>query len=189
MRPGFVIIFLWGAWALSWVLASGWSNRTKKRLGLRGEVLHRLPLIAGVVLFAVPAHGYEGRLRLWHVGWAEAWGCVGLVAAGLAFTWWARIHLGRLWSGSITRKEEHRVVDTGPYAIVRHPIYSGILLAFLGTLLAKGTVLGLVGAGLAALGLFIKARLEERWLASELGVAYEEYRKRVPMLFPFGPRG
>ena len=189
MRPGLAILVLWGAWALSWVLASGWSNRTQTRAGLRAELAHRIPLVAGILIFAIPAHGYEGKLRLWHVGWVEAWSCAGAVAAGLAFSWWARIHLGRLWSGGITRKEEHRVVDSGPYAIVRHPIYTGVLLAFLGTMVAKGTIPGLAGAGLAAAGLVVKARLEERWLASELGAAYGDYRKRVPMLLPFGPRG
>jgi protein-S-isoprenylcysteine O-methyltransferase Ste14 len=129
-------------------------------------------------------------LRLWQVNAAGAWACCALLLAGFAFTWWARIHLGRLWSGAITRKEGHRLIDSGPYGIVRHPIYTGILVAIFGTMLAKGTVQGIAGALLAGLGLWIKARLEERWLASELGEAsYADYRRRVPMLLPFGPKG
>jgi protein-S-isoprenylcysteine O-methyltransferase Ste14 len=189
MRPGIAIVALWIAWAVSWVAAARWSGRTEKRLGMRIQASHRVPLIAGFVILAMPAHGYEGSLRLWHVTRAEAWGCVTLLVAGFAFAWWARLHLGRLWSGSITRKEDHRVVDSGPYGIVRHPIYSGMLLAILGTMLAKGTVPGVAGAALSALALWIKARMEERWLASELGEgAYAAYRRRVPMLLPF-PRG
>jgi protein-S-isoprenylcysteine O-methyltransferase Ste14 len=79
------------------------------------------------------------------------------------------------------------VIDTGPYAIVRHPIYTGILLAVLGTAAAKGTVLGLVGALTITLGVWLKALLEERWLRQELEPeAYDNYRRRVPMLLPFG---
>jgi protein-S-isoprenylcysteine O-methyltransferase Ste14 len=188
VRPGVVIEALWIAWAVSWLAAAGWSNRTEKRLG--SEATHRLPLIAGVVLLGIPAHHYEGPLRLWHVTLAQAWACAALLVAGFGFAWWARLHLGRLWSGTITRKEGHRVVDSGPYAIVRHPIYTGMLVAVLGTMLAKGTVQGVAGAALIVLALWIKARLEERWLASELGEgAYADYRRRVPMLVPFGPRG
>ena len=108
---------------------------------------------------------------------------------GFAFAWWARIAMGSLWSGRITRKPDHAILDTGPFGIVRHPIYTGILLAVLGTLLVKGTVLGMIGALLITVGLWMKARLEEYWLSAELGGAgYDAYRRRVPMLVPFGPR-
>lgn len=190
MSPGRVIVGLWVAWALSWLASAAWSNTTEKRAGMARELPYRLVLAVGGVLFAIPAHGYEGSLRLWQVDRAEAWACAAVLALGFAFCWWARVHLGRLWSGRITRKADHRVVDTGPYALVRHPIYTGILVAVLGTVVAKGTVLGVAGAVLLTVGLWMKARLEEEWLRSELGVdAYDSYRKRVPMLVPFGPRG
>ena len=64
----------------------------------------------------------------------------GLTLAGIAFTWWARIHLGRFWSNAITRKEGHRVIDTGPYGLVRHPIYTGLIGGMLATGVAVGTV-------------------------------------------------
>jgi len=95
----------------------------------------------------------------------------------------------RGWS-QLTRKADHRVVDSGPYAVVRHPIYSGLLLSLLATAAVKGTLLGLGGFALLLLGIWMKARLEERWLIQELGEgAYVDYRKRVPMLLPFGPKG
>ncbi|HEY3822476.1 MAG TPA: isoprenylcysteine carboxylmethyltransferase family protein [Polyangiaceae bacterium] len=190
MGPGQAIILLWIAWALSWLAAAWWSSSAQKAVGLGRELGYRVVLGAGGVLFAIPAHRYEGALRLWHVSLVAAWVCVALSFAGFAFTWWARIHLGRLWSGRITKKADHHIVDTGPYGIVRHPIYTGILLAVVATAAAKGTVLGMAGGSLIAVGLWMKARMEETWLRNELGVAaYDAYRRRVPMLLPFGPRG
>jgi len=189
MRPGLAIVLLWSGWVLSWVAAAWWSNRTEKRAGLGGEIRYRIPMHAGVLLMLVPAHGDEGPLRLWHIGWTGAWSCVALIAVGIAFAWWARIHLGRLWSGRITRKADHHVVDTGPYGLVRHPIYSGLLLALLATAAAKGTALGAAGFACLLGGIWLKARQEEQWLRQELGGgAYDDYRRRVPMLLPFGPK-
>ena len=98
------------------------------------------------------------------------------------------IHLGCLWSSAITRKEKHRLVDTGPYAFVRHPIYTGLIIALLATAAIEATLAALLGALLIALGLWVKARAEERFLSTELGPeTYEFYRCRVPMLVPFIP--
>jgi protein-S-isoprenylcysteine O-methyltransferase Ste14 len=139
MHPGLAIVALWVGWAASWAAAALWSNRTEKSVGIRKEAGYRVVLAIGGALFAVPAHGYDGVLRLWHVDAVAAWVCVAVIAGGFAFCWWARIHLGRLWSGQITKKTDHHVVDTGPYGIVRHPIYTGILTAVVATMAAKGT--------------------------------------------------
>jgi protein-S-isoprenylcysteine O-methyltransferase Ste14 len=188
-QPELAMVALWVAFALSWIAAMVWSDTAAQRLGFGRELPYRAVAILGGVLFAIPAHGYIGPLRLWHVTLIEAWICVGLIAAGFAFAWWARIHLGRLWSGNITAKANHRVVDTGPYGIVRHPIYTGILLAVYATMLAKGTVPGVAGAVLITLALWMKARLEEGFLREQLGTnAYDGYRRRVAMLIPFGPK-
>ena len=110
-----------------------------------------------------------------------------LCITGFAFAWWARLHLGRLWSAFVTRKADHRIIDTGPYGIVRHPIYTGIILAALALAIVKGTVYAVAGTLLATLGFWIKARLEEGFLREQLGAdAYDAYRRRVPMLLPFG---
>jgi len=108
----------------------------------------------------------------------------------LLFTWWARLGLGRLWSSSVTRKEGHRVIDTGPYAIVRHPIYTGLLAATLATAVAIGTWTALLAVACVGTGFWLKASIEEKFLAAEFGPDfYESYRRRVPMLIPFWPRG
>ena len=104
----------------------------------------------------------------------------------ISFTWWARIHLGRFWSNAITRKEDHNIVDSGPYRLVRHPIYTGLIVAILATGAAVATAESLLGALLISFGEWQKARMEERFLTTELGSeAYEAYRRRVPMIVPF----
>ena len=100
--------------------------------------------------------------------------------------WWARLHLGRLWSSGVTRKDGHHIVDSGPYAIVRHPIYTGLIGATAAAAIQAGTVAALAGVAVLSLGFWIKARLEERFLRGELGAeAYDSYRRRVPMLIWF----
>jgi protein-S-isoprenylcysteine O-methyltransferase Ste14 len=185
-----IIVGLWFVWAISWFVAALWSAPVEKRAGMGREWGHRAVTVVGALVLFVPAHGYEGALRLWHIGFAGAWAMVAVMVVGFAFAWWARIHLGRLWSGQITKKADHHVVDTGPYGMVRHPIYTGILLAAFATAVAKGTILGLVGAVILSVGLWMKGRIEEEWLRTELGPeVYDSYRRHVPMLVPFGPRG
>jgi protein-S-isoprenylcysteine O-methyltransferase Ste14 len=185
-----IIAALWIGFIVCWIALAAWSSKAEKRVGIGSELPYRIVLILGAIIFFIPAHGYHGPLRLWLVTRTEAWACVILVALGFAFSAWARVYLGPLWSGSITTKGDHRIVDTGPYGIVRHPIYTGILLAVLATAAAKGTVMGLTGALLITIGIWLKARLEESWLREQLGAgAYDAYCRKVSMLTPFGPKG
>lgn len=187
MRPGTAIALLWLIWVVTWAAAALWADPAQKRAGFRVEVRYRILWLVGAALLFIPAHGYEGRLRLWMPTIAEAWICVVLIAIGIAFAWWARLHLGRLWSGTITAKAGHHVVDTGPYRLVRHPIYTGLLVAILATMAAKGTVWGIVGTALLIIGIVTKAKLEEHFMRGELGSAYDNYARQVPMLVPFAP--
>ena len=175
----------WAAWALSWFAASWWSGHTARRASVGSELPSRLFVIAGVVLlFGLYPHVRAIELPLRRMGPAGDWLMVALTALGFLFAWWARLHLGRLWSATVTRKAEHRVVDSGPYAVVRHPIYTGIIVAALATAADRGTALGWVGAALMTCGWYLKARLEERFLGADLP-GYPEYARRVPMLVPF----
>jgi len=101
------------------------------------------------------------KSRLWQIGTPGIYLLAVLAAAGCLFTWWARLHLGRFWSSAITRKEGHRIIDTGPYGLVRHPIYTGLIGAMIATGIAIGTATGLLGTALIAYGLWQKARMEE----------------------------
>lgn len=190
MRPAVIFIAAWLAWGLSWLAAALWTARTERR-AVTGQIwLYRLLILLGAVALYHRTSQFLGAERLWSVGYDGAYALAGVAIAGFLFTWWARLHLGRLWSGAITRKEGHRIVDTGPYGLVRHPIYTGLLLATLVTAAVQATIPALAGFVLIALGLWLKARLEEAFLAEELGAqAYDDYRRRVPMLVPFGPTG
>ena len=191
MIPQLLTIVAWSAFVLSWVGAAFWADRAEKRPARREALLYRTVTVAGVVLLVAGGEQFSrGVDRLWSFEPVADYALVLVVLSGLAFTWWARLYLGRLWSSSVTKKADHRVVDTGPYAIVRHPIYTGIILACAATAAQLGTALAVAGVLVLSVGFWIKGRLEERFLRGQLGEgAYDAYRQKVPMLVPFGPRG
>ncbi len=185
LRPRIVFAAIWIAWIVSWIAAAFWSSRAEKRVRSWPTLVYKAAIVAGAVLLTPSAARTVSPKPLWAVGDDGAYVLAALTLAGLLFAWWARIHIGRLWSGSITRKQHHRVVDTGPYAVVRHPIYAGLIFALVATAIAQATAIALAGAALLAFGFWLKARAEERFLATELGAdAYAAYRRRVPMLMP-----
>jgi protein-S-isoprenylcysteine O-methyltransferase Ste14 len=108
--------------------------------------------------------------------------------AGLSFAVWARMILGQNWSGSVALKEGHRLILTGPYRLVRHPIYTGIIIGLAGTALAIGQVRGLVAVILLTATFLWKSRCEERLMLAEFGEEYIRYRREVNALVPFVPR-
>jgi protein-S-isoprenylcysteine O-methyltransferase Ste14 len=186
MRPTLLFAIIWIGWIVSWMAAALWSGRTEKRAPAMGGWAYSAAIVIGALLLLHLARRLLNETRLWHVGYGGAYALAAVTLAGLMFAWWARIHLGRLWSGAITRKEGHRVIDSGPYALVRHPIYTGLMVAIIATAAAQATPSGLIGAGLIVAGFWLKARAEERFLMAELGAdAYSAYRRRVPMLVPF----
>jgi protein-S-isoprenylcysteine O-methyltransferase Ste14 len=105
----------------------------------------------------------------------------------LAFAVWARRHIGSNWSGTVTVKTDHVLVRTGPYGWARHPIYTGLLTAILGTAIARGDLRGLLGVVLCTIAFVIKLRIEERWMREVFGEEYRRYSKEVPALVPFWP--
>lgn len=185
VRPRLLFAAFWIAWLVSWIAAALWVSRTEKRAFSWDTVLYQIIVLVGAALLTPWAARRLHMQMLWHVGYGGGMALALLTLAGLSFTWWARIHIGRLWSGTITRKQDHRVIDTGPYALVRHPIYTGLIFALFATAIAQAWISGLIGATLIAFGLWVKARIEERFLTAELGAdAYGAYRRRVPMLVP-----
>ncbi|HEX6463655.1 MAG TPA: isoprenylcysteine carboxylmethyltransferase family protein [Vicinamibacterales bacterium] len=182
--PEVVAIGLWIAWLILWWLAALWRERAAKQPPPTSQIMYRVLTIIGAVLLFQRIYP-PIDVQLWRAPDAIQWSLVGFVVAGLAFTWWARVHLGRLWSSNVGRKADHRIVDTGPYGVVRHPIYTGIMLAAAATAALRATVGAWIGMALVILGSYIKARLEERFLREQLGAEqYDGYAARVPMLVP-----
>jgi protein-S-isoprenylcysteine O-methyltransferase Ste14 len=188
MRTADVAMYVtWLAWWLSWMAAAAWRDRAASKPPWREQIGYRLLAMTGFfLLFGPYGHDVRSEILLWHLPAPAGWAMLAIACAGFAFAWWARLHLGRLWSSNVGRKADHRVVDTGPYGIVRHPIYTGITLASMATAALRGTAVSWLGAAVMTLGWYVKARLEERFLRDQLGAeAYGAYARRVPMLVPF----
>jgi len=184
--PTQLLALIWIVWLVSWAIGAFFSARTEKHVRTWDSRAYRIPILVGAVLLTPWTAQALDEQRLWNPGNVVVYILAALTLVGTLFTWWARIHLGRFWSNAITRKEGHRVIDTGPYGIVRHPIYTGLIGAMLATGIAVGTATALLGALLIGIGLWQKARMEESFLTTELGAdAYGSYCSRVPMLIPF----
>jgi len=188
MQPKIAIYLLWLVWWMSSIVAAVWVNPAIKRAVLTREILDKIfTLVGAALLFGVGTDHYDLVYQLWLPPMNEfGWAMVATVVIAFGFCWWARVELGPLWSSRITRRASHHIVDRGPYALVRHPTYLGIIIAALATAAVRGTPAAFIGVVLMTLGLFLKARVEEQFLREELGAqAYNGYAKRVPMLLPF----
>ena len=183
----YLFALMWGTWALYWLVASANVKISVRRESPASRLSHIAPLALAIMLLlgwprvGLPALGERFLPRAEWVFWAGAT----LTGGGLWFSVWARLHLGTNWSGTVTIKKEHELIATGPYRFVRHPIYTGLLVAFVGSAVARGDWRGALAVAIALLALWRKLKIEERWLALEFGDAYEAYRRRVATLVPF----
>jgi len=177
---------MWLAWAAYWWVLSRSVKTTVRREPVLRRLAHLVPLgIAGLLLWLphVPVRILEDRF-LPRTPWVFGAGAL-LAAAGLLFAVWARVHIGANWSGIVTIKQDHELIRSGPYAIVRHPIYSGLLLAFVGSAVARGEWRGVLAVAIVFGSFWPKLRFEERWMRQQFGQAYDDYRQRVRALIPF----
>ena len=186
--PSALLALIWIAWLLSWLIGAFFSAPTEKHVRTWDSRAYHIPIVIGALLLSPWTASILDEKPLWQIGTPGIYLLAVLTAAGCLFTWWARLHLGRFWSNAITRKEGHRIVETGPYGLVRHPIYTGLIGAMIATGIAAGTATAMLGTALIAFGLWQKARMEESFLTNELGAdAYVPYCRRVPMLVPLLP--
>jgi protein-S-isoprenylcysteine O-methyltransferase Ste14 len=177
---------LWLAWLAYWFLAAFNVKATRRRERFSSLILNRGLLVIGALLLAFERQRLPWlSARFLPPSAAFYWIGLALVAVGLAFSVWARRHLGRNWSGIVTVKQDHELVRSGPYGLVRHPIYTGLLLAILGTAVAIGEWRALIAFALMTIGLVLKLRTEERFMSETFGEQYALYRAEVPALIPF----
>jgi protein-S-isoprenylcysteine O-methyltransferase Ste14 len=183
------LYWLWGVWYASWLMSLLWAGQSSVKLRARSHIAYQIFTMAGLVALFGPPLAHRAPFLLWTVSEQTGWILFALTALAFAFCWWARLTMGKLWSGFVARSADHRIVDTGPFAIVRHPIYTGVIFAAFALAIDLGTLPALAGAALFLLAFWLKARVEEDFLRQELGPQdYDAYRRRVPMLVPFGPK-
>jgi protein-S-isoprenylcysteine O-methyltransferase Ste14 len=179
-------VFVWMALVVVWVVGALRTKRTVRRQSSASQLLYTAILVAGVYLIFAKQSGIPWLDRqLFPVTVPIA--LVGLLAVlmGVAFSIWARLILGGNWSNRVTVKENHTLVRSGPYRIVRHPIYSGILLGMLGSALQRGGIRCFAGVLICALSFWLKTRAEEHFMVQSFGEQYLQYRHRVKALAPF----
>jgi protein-S-isoprenylcysteine O-methyltransferase Ste14 len=176
----------WIAFLLYWQIKSGGTKATQRLEPAASRILRALAFLIVIVLLSTTRIPLPWLYRqLWPVGIWPFWVGAAVTVAGLLFAVGARQHLGSNWSRSVTVKQGHELITTGPYALVRHPIYTGILTGFLGTAIALSEVRGFIGFVLIFLVLWAKLRMEEQWMRSQFGETYAAYAHQTTALVPY----
>jgi protein-S-isoprenylcysteine O-methyltransferase Ste14 len=177
---------LWIAFLIYWQIKAVDTKTTQRLEPAASRVLRVLAFLIVIVLLSTTSIPLPRLyLQLWPVGLWPFWLGAAVTVAGILFAVWAREHLGRNWSRSVTIKQDHELITTGPYAVVRHPIYTGILAGFLGMAIAVSQVRGLIAFVLMFLVLWAKLRMEEQWMRSQFGDTYATYAHQTAALVPY----
>jgi protein-S-isoprenylcysteine O-methyltransferase Ste14 len=181
-----LIAALWIVWAIYWFVSARSAKENQRIESAASRAGHIIPLLIAAALLwprTLPGGFLSGRFvpdtaATYFTG-------VAVLAFGLAFSIWARHTLGRNWSGVVTVKQDHELIRTGPYRFVRHPIYTGLLIAFIGTAIARGEWRGIVAVLIVFAAFWRKLKVEERFMIETFGDAYLRYREKVRALVPF----
>jgi protein-S-isoprenylcysteine O-methyltransferase Ste14 len=186
MTTSYIIIAAcWWIFIIVWLVNAARTKQTIERQSPASMLAHRIPVGLGWWLMLVPKWPDPlNRQILPHTDFLQMTGAI-ICVAGLLFTLWARYTLAGNWSGDVTFKQNHELIRTGPYRFVRHPIYTGLLLLWIGTALALGELRGVVSVLLVALGFCIKIHQEERLMIRHFPDAYPAYQHEVKALVPF----
>jgi len=176
---GWVVAICWVTFGIVWIVGAFTAKRAAE--GQRGWRRWAYGVALAVLLLIVTwqLSGLTTDATLWPMSLAVLVSADLITIIGLMIAIWARVALGVYWSGNVVVKEEHVIVERGPYRVVRHPIYSGVLLMLVGTALWWRRSVGLVTCAVALAGFIIKARLEERLLSEHFPIEYGRYKARV----------
>jgi protein-S-isoprenylcysteine O-methyltransferase len=187
MQLGLYQLAFW-LWMATFVIWAIGSVLTKQTIGSFSDRQSRIVVwivaLSWWLLFDRNLGGVLGWRFLPETALGEHSGLV-LTTAGLALAVWARFYLGGNWGTLVELKKDHQLIRTGPYTIVRHPIYSGFMLATLGTAIIERELHGLLAFVLITIVWTYKSRLEEAFLIGQFGAEYDQYRKQVKGLIPF----
>lgn len=182
---GSIIQAGWIVFLVYW-LASALSLNKMKRREPPGEWAVRMVLLGIAFLLLDRSLAAWGDLNRRFIPYSDAVEDTGavLTCLGIGFAIWARYHIGRYWSSTVSLRADHQLIRTGPYAHIRHPIYTGILLAILGTGLAVGRYRAIVAFAIMLAGFAWKASREEALLKGEFGPAFEEHKRATGFFLP-----
>ncbi len=177
---------VWILFLLYWQIKAAHAKSTQRLEPAASRILRALVFLIAIVLLSTTRIPLPLLyLQLWPAGLGPFWLGAAVTIAGLLFAVWAREHLGSNWSRSVTIKQDHELITTGPYAMVRHPIYTGILTGFLGMAIAICQVRGFIVFVLIFLALWMKLRMEEQWMRSQFGETYAAYTHQTAALVPY----
>lgn len=179
ITPLTIDFWAWVALVAFWLVGALFVRQTKFHESRIQRMLHVVPLYLGFNL--IFSKRYSGPLdyRLYGNG-ILAWVGMLLTVTGVGFAMWARVTIGRYWSGIVTLKHNHRLIQNGPYKITRHPIYTGFIVGVFGTMLSAARVDALIGFAIITIALVFKLRREETLLNREFGDEYTQFKQHVP---------
>lgn len=181
-----IIAACWIAFVAVWLVAALSTKRTVYRESMAQRLRYWVLLVIAYLLLV---HGrqlpYPLNLRVIPHAAPIAWAGTLLCIAGLALAVWARLILGRNWSGVVTLKEGHELVERGPYRFLRHPIYTGILTMFFASALVQGHVAGFASVLLTFASFWIKLGREEKLMLQQFPERYAAYQHRAKRIIPF----
>ncbi|HEY3660688.1 MAG TPA: isoprenylcysteine carboxylmethyltransferase family protein [Candidatus Udaeobacter sp.] len=181
-----IISGCWLVFVAVWLIAAASTKRTVYRETQTQRLRYWVLLVVACLLLIYSRKlPYALSFRIIPDSTAIACAAAALCVVGLAFAIWARVTLGRNWSGVVTLKEEHELVQRGPYRFVRHPIYTGILAMFFATALSQGRWSGFLGTLLMFASFWIKLRDEEKLMLQQFRDQYRAYQQRVKCIIPF----
>ena len=182
---GQIIEGAWIVFCVYWLWAARNQKRAEKREPVLARLLHVAYTAGGFFLLYTndPRFGTLNRRFLPDQGWVAMTGAL-LTVAGAGFAIWARHHIGRNWSGEVTIRRDHELIRTGPYAHIRHPIYTGLIVAVAGTAIAIGEYRALLALTLILIGFTVKAKREESMLEHQFGPSFAEHRRHTGFFLP-----
>lgn len=179
---------LWLAWGAYWLAVAAGAKPTARRESRASRLGYVIPLVVGIWLLTPTGKltTLDGRVIWWSP--TLFWSGAALVVIGLAWSIWARLHLGSNWSGVAEQKQGHQLIRAGPYRWSRHPIYTGLILAVAGSAITLDRWRGLLGLVVIIASFVRKLRIEERFMQELFPLDYARYRSEVPALIPWsGP--
>jgi protein-S-isoprenylcysteine O-methyltransferase Ste14 len=183
--PFGIVTDLWMLLALYWLISALQRKAAVKREPWLQRLRHLIPMsVAVYLLFQAESDlGWLGKRFVPPLLSTEMVG-VTIAALGIALAMWARLHLGTSWSSAVAIREHHELIRTGPYRLMRHPIYTGMLIGMAGTALVRGEISGVVGFGVAVIAFYVKARREEGYLRQEFGATFAKHARETGMFLP-----